>query len=361
MANNKNYYDILGVNRNSSQDEIKKAYRALAMKYHPDKSTGNEERFKEINEANEVLSDRTKKSKYDQQFYQASRPSYSEDDSFVKYGSSGQFDFSEMMKDPLWGNIFNQGKSKTYKSWGNASLVGEDIKITVELTLEEIAMGCTKKIKYQKREICTKCKGKGGSRMATCQPCQGTGKTSTSVNTILGSIKTNKTCVNCSGSGEAPENGFYCDSCNGKGVTLKDIEFNAKMNKGYDDGEYEKVKQRGHVHKNSGVCGDLLIFIKQLKHDKFTREDDDIFYNKNIGIITMIRGGFIEVPTVFETTLKIKLKKGTNTQVKIKNKGIVGGDMYIKLNVVYPEVFSEKENELLDELEQCENFKEENI
>lgn len=354
---NKNYYDILGVNRSSSADEIKKAYRALAMMYHPDKSTGNEEKFKEINEANEVLSDKAKKFQYDAQFYtQRNSPGEDNSEKYNPDGSFSGFDFGGMWKNSFWGDAINANRqaNETYKQKNQK---GDNIKITIELTLEEIAQGCTKKIKYQKRERCNNCNGKGGSRVSTCQTCGGSGRETSTVNTILGQIKTNKTCTKCEGSGEFAEEEFKCPQCFGNGVKLKDIEFNVKMNKGYDDGEYEKVPNRGHVHKNSGICGDLLIFIKELKHEHFERFEDEIQYNKKIGVIKFIRGGEIEVPTVLGTTLKIKLRKNQGDRIRIRKKGIDGGDMIVNLEIIYPEHISNEENDLLDRLEEMKNFK----
>ena len=373
MASKRDYYEVLGVYKGASADEIKKAYRKLAVKYHPDKNPGDkeaEEKFKEAAEAYSVLSDADKKAKYDQ-FGHAGVDGAGPD------FSGGFGDLNDILND-LFGGGFGgfgggfggfggfgggrggqrQQQQRVYK--------GRDIRVRVKLTLEEIAKGVEKEISIEKSVPCPDCGGRGAknsSDVKTCPACNGTGQVQRVVNSIFGQTVTYSTCQQCGGEGKIISN--PCRTCNGTGLVRKRETIKVKIPAGVEAGMQLTIHGEGHAAKNNGINGDLLVVIEEQEHPNLKREGNNLYYTKIISMPEAILGADVEIPCL-DGAYKVKVEPGTQsgTVVRLRGKGLPTvngyggtGDLYVKFAVWIPKKLNKEDKEIIESLKNKESFK----
>jgi molecular chaperone DnaJ len=364
----RDYYEVLGVDKSASADEIKKAYRKLAVKYHPDKNPGDkeaEEKFKEAAEAYSVLSDADKKAKYDQFGHagvDGSAPDF----------SGGFGNLNDILND-LFGGGFGgfggfgggfgggrggQRQQKVYR--------GRDIRVRVKLTLEEIAKGVEKEISIERSVPCKDCGGKGAknaSDIKTCSACNGTGQVQRVVNTFLGQAVTYSTCQQCGGEGKVISN--PCRSCGGTGLVRKRETIKVKIPAGVEAGMQMNISGEGHAAKNNGVNGDLLVVIEEQEHPNLKREGNNLYCTKIVSLPDAILGGEVEVPGI-DGSYKIKVEPGTQsgTVVRLRGRGLPTvngyggtGDLYVKIAVWIPKKLEKDDKAVIESLRNKESFK----
>ena len=368
MANKRDYYEVLGVAKNASADEIKKAYRKLAVKYHPDKNPGNkeaEEKFKEAAEAYSVLSDADKKAKYDQ-FGHAGVDGAGPD------FSGGFGNLNDILND-LFGGAFGGGFGG-FGGFGGGFGGGQrrervhrgrDIRVRVKLTLEEIARGVEKEISIEKNVPCPDCGGRGaknGSDIKSCPACNGTGQVQRVVNSFLGQTVTYSTCQQCGGEGKIITN--PCHTCNGTGLVRQRETIKVKIPAGVEAGMQMTVQGEGHAAKNNGINGDLLVVIEEQEHPDFRREGSNLLYTKVISIVDAMLGCEVEIPCI-DGKQKVKVEPGTQsgTVVRLKGKGLPSlnsygtGDLYVKFAVWIPKKLTKDEKALFESMRNNESLK----
>ena len=325
MAENKrDYYEVLGVKKDASAEEIKKAYRKSAMKYHPDRNPGNkeaEEKFKEVGEAYEVLSDETKRQRYDQFGFAGVDPNFGAGAGGPGYGGGfgGFGDFGDL--GDIFGEFFGGGRSRG--SAQNAPRRGENVMARLELTFEEAAFGCEKEVAAQRIENCAACNGTGSADgvIETCQQCRGTGQVRTVQNFMGMQMQSSTTCPSCNGRGKVIKT--PCNTCKGKGKVRRTKRVRVKIPAGVDAGQSVRVRGEGCVGSNGGVSGDLLVEIYIKRHPIFTREDYDVLCEVPITFTQAALGAEIEVPTL-DGRVKFDLPEGTQTgkEFVLRDKGI---------------------------------------
>lgn len=325
MAENKrDYYEVLGVKKDASPEEIKKAYRKSAMKYHPDRNPGNkeaEEKFKEVGEAYEVLSDETKRQRYDQFGFAGVDPNFGAGAGGPGYGGGfgGFGDFGDL--GDIFGEFFGGGSRRG--SAQNAPRRGENVMARLELTFEEAAFGCEKEVAAQRIENCTACNGTGSADgvIETCQQCRGTGQVRTVQNFMGMQMQSSTTCPSCNGRGKVIKT--PCNTCKGKGKVRRTKRVKVKIPAGVDAGQSVRVRGEGCVGSNGGVNGDLLVEIYIKRHPIFTREDYDVLCEVPITFTQAALGAEIEVPTL-DGRVKFDLPEGTQTgkEFVLRDKGI---------------------------------------
>lgn len=367
--NEKDYYDILGVERNASQDEIKSAYRKLALKYHPDKNPDNpsaEDKFKEAAVAYEVLSDQTKRQRYDQ-FGHAGVNS--------GFGGGGYSPFSNIndifshFGDIFGGSGFGDFFGGTRQRQRTQGERGSDIKIKLPLTIEEIAFGVDKTIKIKKFTTCSKCNGTGAkdpSSKITCPTCNGTGEVRNISRSVFGQIVNITACPNCNGMGQVIKE--KCPNCNGESRIYAEDTIDVHIPAGVSNDNYIPLTGKGNAGRFGGRTGDILVIISELEHEKFKRMGDDILYSLDVTFPELAIGATLEVQTL-ESTYDITIPQGTqpNDNIKLKDKGIKGlnskrrGDFIIILNLVVPKKITLTEREIITELAKQPNFNTKNI
>ena len=333
MADKRDYYEVLGVDKSASDDEIKKSYRKLAKKYHPDMNPGDkaaEESFKEVNEAYAVLSDPDKKAKYDQYGHAAFDPSM---------GGGG------------FGGGFGGGSSQRR----NGPVRGDDLQYRLTITFEEAAFGCKKDISYARIEKCPDCGGTGaekGTSPETCPTCKGRGQVNTTQRTPFGVFQSTKTCDNCRGTGKIVKS--PCKNCNGKGYVRITKKLTVTVPAGIDDGETLRVSGQGNDGRNGGSAGDLYVVISVRSHNIFERDGSNIFCELPITFVEAALGAEVEVPTLTGVT-KFTIPEGTQTGTRftVKNEGIVSprtgrkGDLIFEVAVEVPKNLNEKQKDAL--------------
>jgi molecular chaperone DnaJ len=361
----RDYYEILGVQRSASEAEIKKAYRQMALKYHPDKNPGNkesEEKFKEAAEAYEVLSDANKKSRYDQFGHQGMNGSagygggnMNMDDIFSQFGDifGGHNPFE---------SFFGGGQQR---SGGRRVNRGSNLRIKVKLSLQEIANGVEKKIKVNKSINCHTCQGsgaQGSNSFNTCSTCRGTGQIRRVTNTILGQMQTTSTCNVCNGEGSVIAN--RCKTCHGTGLEHGEETITIPIPAGVAEGMQLNVTGKGNMGERNGMAGDLLIVIEEIEDAQLKRDGDNLLYDLYITFIDATLGTHVEVPTV-DAKAKIKIEAGTQggKVLRLKGKGLPRvnthhkGDLLVNINVWTPQHLSSEEKKILEKLRDSENFK----
>ncbi len=356
----KDYYEILGISKNASEEDIKKAYRKLAVKYHPDKNPGNkeaEEKFKEINEAYEVLSDKEKRARYDR-FGHAGVGSSASSDQY--YGGAGvnMDDIFSHFED-IFGGGFGFGSSNR----GARTRRGGDVRIQVKLTLEEIATGVTKKIKIKKQVSCNSCHGTGAKngKLSTCPTCKGSGVITKVQQTILGAMQTRSTCPTCGGTGNTYSE--KCYQCNGIGTVWGEEIVSFNIPAGVEDGMELSLRGKGHAAPQGGVPGDLIIQIQEVPHQYFKREGNNLIYHLFLSFPDAALGTHIEIPTL-EGKARIEIKPGIQSGklLRLKGKGLPSingygkGDIIIDVNVYTPTSLSSEEKRILERLRHSKNF-----
>ena len=364
----RDYYEVLGVGKNASADEIKKAYRKLAVKYHPDKNPGNkeaEEKFKEAAEAYSVLSDADKKAKYDQFGHagvEGAGPDF----------SGGFGNLNDILND-LFGGGFGGfgGGFGGFGGFGGGGrrqervYKGRDIRVRARLTLEEIAKGVEKEISIEKNVPCPECGGKGAknsSDIKTCPACNGTGQVQRVVNTFLGQSISYSTCQQCGGEGKIITN--PCPKCGGSGLVRQRETIKVKIPAGVESGMQLTVQGEGHAAKNNGINGDLLVVIEEIEHPLFKREGTNLFHTAIISVIDAMLGCEITVPCL-DGSYKLKVEAGTQSGkvVKLRGKGLPSlngygtGDLYVKLAVWIPKKLTKEEKALFESLRYNESFR----
>lgn len=361
----RDYYDILGIDKSASEADIKKAYRKLALKYHPDKNKNNpeaEEKFKEASEAYEVLSDDKKKQIYDQYGHAGV------DQQFGKGGFQwSDFthagDFNDIFGD--FGGIFeglfgNQGfgfGGGRRQSKRRRAQRGADLKISISLSLKEIATGVTKKIKVNRKVKCEQCDGTGSKdgKISTCPKCKGSGKVRQVKQSFLGQMSTITTCPTCRGKGKIIEN--KCSFCNGEGRTSKVNTVQVEIPAGVADGQYLKLNGQGNIGPRNGPAGAILVYIKEKENDTFERKGQDLICSYPIAVSTAVLGGQIQVPTL-DKSVKMTIPASTQPGkvFRIKGHGLPHlnssrkGDLYVKANVVIPKHLSKEEKKLYEKI-----------
>lgn len=361
----RDYYDVLGVSKSASADEIKKAYRKLALKYHPDKNPDDkeaEEKFKEAAEAYEVLSDAEKKQRYDQ-FGHAGMGGAG------GFGGGG-FGGGGMSMDDIFdqfGDIFGGFGFGGQRGGGGgrrrAVNRGTNIRIKVKLTLEEVAEGVTKKIKVNKYVPCDTCHGTGskGGKTTTCSTCKGTGQVTQVTNTFLGRMQTVTTCPTCQGEGSTVAD--KCTKCWGDGIVRGEEVMEVKIPAGVEEGMQLSMSGKGNAGPRNGLPGDLLIVIEEEEHEHFRRDGQNIIYDLYLNFADAALGAQVEVPTL-NGKAKIKIDAGTQAGkiLRLKGKGLPHiqeygkGDLLIQVNIWTPQKLSSEEKQLLEKLKNSSNF-----
>lgn len=366
----RDYYEVLGVEKTATDEELKKAYRKLAKKYHPDANPDNKEeaeaKFKELNEAYEVLSDKQKRSMYDQ-FGHNGPNGYANDFSgFSGFdGFSGGFNGAGVDFDlnDIFSSFFGGGGRRTNR---NGPVRGRDLKVHVEITFEEAAFGVSKEIVINRDEQCDTCKGTGskpGTSAETCKVCGGRGTITTMQNTILGSFQSSRTCDNCGGTGKVISS--PCTECKGRGTVKKQRRIKVSIPAGIDNGQVISLNGEGEPGLRGGGPGNLYITVSVKKHAIFTRKGDSIFCDIHVTFPQAALGAIIDVPTL-NGTEKFDLAEGTQTGsiFTLKGKGIKNvngrgiGDLYFTVIVDTPKRLNSEQRELIKKLAEVsgENF-----
>ena len=360
----RDYYEVLGVSKTATDDEIKKAYRKMALKYHPDKNPDDkeaEEKFKEAAEAYDVLSNADKRARYDQFGH-----SMGGQQGFGGFGGGG-FSMEDIFSQ--FGDIFG---GRFSGQWGGATggrgrrvNRGSDLRIKVKLTLEEIAKGASKTLKIPTLVKCEHCEGTGakeGKSFSTCSTCNGTGTVIHTQNTFLGPMQSTSTCPSCNGEGKIITE--KCSHCNGEGVNRQETTVSFNIPAGVADGMILTVRGKGNAPRRGGVNGDLLVVIEEVAHPDLIRDGNDVIYNLMLDIPTATLGGSVEVPTI---TGKARVKIAPGTQpgkvLRLRGKGLPStegygtGDELINIMVYIPENLNSEEKAIFERLQTSENIK----
>ena len=364
MASKRDYYEVLGVDKSASQDDIKKAYRKLAMQYHPDRNPGDksaEEKFKEINEAYEVLGDEDKRAKYDQ-FGHAAFDQTAGGYGYGGGGFSGFSGFSGGDYADIFSDIFDMfgGGASGFASSSSARkgpARGSSLRVNLSISFEEAAFGCEKKFTITRKEKCTECGGTGakkGSSPKKCPDCGGTGRVTMTQRTILGMTQTVRECPKCGGTGEVIDD--PCTKCGGTGLESVKRTLTVKIPAGIFDGGILPLRGEGNAGMRGGPNGDINIVVSVKPHDYFVRDGNDVLLDTPISFVDAALGCELKVPTL-DGTVKLKIPEGTQTGTvfKLKGKGIQNvngygkGDQYVTVNVEIPKKLSLKQKALLKE------------
>ncbi len=357
----RDYYEVLGINKNANPEEIKSAYRKLAIKFHPDKNPGNktaEDKFKEASEAYGILSDKNKKENYDNFGHAAFEGSGgSQGGGFGGFGGFGGSDFSDIFED-FFGDF--RGSRKSAKRGSNNR--GSDLRYDLSVTLEEAYSGKKQNIQFTTSDKCNTCKGNGskpGYTADRCTYCGGNGK----IRSNQGFFTVQQTCPQCSGSGEEITN--PCNDCNGNGNKQISKKISVTIPKGVDDGTRIRLAGKGEAGTRGGTNGDLYLFINVKSHDLFKRSDENLFFEFPISIADAALGTTIEIPTIDGGKAKIKIPEGTQAgkQFRLRSKGMPymrgsgNGDLYVQINTEVPISLNKEQKELLEEFRKIENEK----
>lgn len=368
MAQKRDYYEVLGVDKNASDAEIKKAYRKLAIKYHPDRNPDNkeaEEKFKEAAEAYDVLHDPQKRQQYDQFGFDGPQGGFG--------GGAGMNmdDIFSMFGDIFGGHSGFGGFGGFGGGGGRPQYRGNDLRLTVRLTLQEIAEGVTKKFKVKKDITCKHCHGTGakdGAQPETCPQCNGSGVVYKTVRTMLGMMQTQTTCPNCHGEGTVIKD--KCPYCNGEGVTKGEEVIEINIPAGVSEGMVVNVPGKGNAGKHNGVNGDIQVLIKEEPNDTFIRNGQDLYYTLLLDLPTAILGGEVDIPTISGNKISLKIDPGTQPgkQVRLRGKGLPAvqgygrgtGDIIVNISVYIPKTLTKEEKEAVEVFKESDNFKSSN-
>ena len=354
MAEKRDYYEVLGIQKGASEDEIKKAYKKLARKYHPDMNPGDkeaEEKFKEVNEANEVLSDPEKKARYDQFGFAGVDPNYGAGAGGGAYG--GGFDFGDL--GDIFGSFFGGGFGGGQRRNPNAPQRGESIRASVSVSFTEAAFGCEKSVTLERSEQCPTCKGNGcapGTTPEICPDCHGTGTVQTRRQTPMGVFASNGPCRKCGGTGRLIHQ--PCPDCRGTGAVRKRKTIKVNIPAGIDHGQTISLRGQGNAGKNGGPAGDLLITVMVQPHELFRRDGVDVFCEAPITFAQAVLGAELEIPTL-DGKVKYSIPEGTQTGTvfRLKGKGIPvlngrgRGDQYVTVTIETPRNLNKEQREAL--------------
>ena len=354
MAEKRDYYEVLGVAKNAPADEIKKAYRTLAKKYHPDMNPGNKEaetKFKEVNEAYDVLSDADKKAKYDQFGHAAFDPSAG--GGFGGFGGfgGGDFDFGD-----IFSSFFGGGTSSRQSR--NMPQDGDDVMTRITITFDEAVFGCKKEITFARVEECSDCNATGaqkGTKPETCSVCRGTGRVTVQQQTMLGYMQTQRSCSECRGTGKIIKT--PCKNCNGKGYIRVNKKIEVSIPAGIDSMQRIVLRGQGSAGRNGGSAGDLIIEVRVKEHKFFTRERNNIYCEVPISFTEAALGAEIDIPVLGGKSEKYQIPEGTQTSTSftLKGRGIPDintkrkGDLIINVVVETPKNLTAEQKKLLVE------------
>ena len=354
-AEKRDYYEVLGVDKSASEDEIKRAYKKMARKYHPDLNPDNkeaEEKFKEVNEAYEVLSDSDKKARYDQFGFAGVDPNYGAGAGGGAYGAGG-FDFGDL--GDIFGSFFGGGFGSAQRRNPNAPQRGGSIRLSVTISFEEAAFGCEKEVSVDRYETCAVCHGSGcadGTSPEVCPDCHGSGQVQVRRQTPMGVFATTSPCGRCGGKGRIIKT--PCTACRGSGLERKRRTIQAKIPAGIDNGQTISIRGQGHAGKNGGPSGDLLITITVRPHELFRREGTSVLCEAPITFAQAVLGAELEIPTI-DGKVKYDLPEGTQsgTTFRLKGKGIPElngrgrGDQYVTVYIETPRNLNREQKEAL--------------
>ena len=371
MATKRDYYEVLGVDKNASADEIKKAYRKKAIQYHPDKNPGDkeaEEKFKEAAEAYEVLSNPDKRARYDQFGHEGVNGGAGGFGGGFSGGSMSMDDIFSMFGDIFGGHTgfggfggFGRGSSQR----GQRKFRGSDLRVKVKLSLKDIAYGTTKKFKLKKYVPCSHCHGtgaEGNSGTEVCPTCKGSGHILRTQQSIFGMMQTQSVCPQCNGEGRIIKN--KCKECGGEGIVYGEEVVEVKIPAGVAGGMQLSMSGKGNAGRHNGVNGDLLIQIEEEPHPELIRDENDLIYNLLLDIPTATLGGTVEVPTI-DSRAKVKIEPGTQPGkvLRLRGKGLPSvngygtGDLLINVSVYIPETLSREEKNAIESFKDSPNFK----
>ena len=366
MAQKRDYYEVLGVQKSATEDEIKKAYRKIAIKYHPDRNPGDkeaEEKFKEAAEAYEVLSNPEKRQRYDQFGFAGMNGAggfngqgMSMDDIFSHFG--------DLFADFGLGSIFGNGFGGSSRSGGQVRERGGNIRVKVKLNLQEIEKGTKKKIKVNKYVPCEHCHGSGSENgeTDTCPTCKGRGQVLRTVSSLFGQMQTASTCPNCGGTGKVIKN--KCSHCHGDGIVKGEEVIEIDIPAGVGEGMQLTMRGKGGAGPHNGINGDLYVLIEEEPHPELERDGDNLIYNLFISIPDAILGTDAEVPTV-SGKVRVKIVPGTQSGkiLRLRGKGLPNvngygsGDLLVNVNVWVPKKLSRDEEKIMQNLKSSESFK----
>ncbi len=365
MAEKRDYYEVLGVQKNANADEIKKAYRKAAIKYHPDKNPGDkeaEEKFKEAAEAYDVLSNPDKRARYDQFGHAGMSGAAGGGGAYGGFG--GGFSMEDIFSQ--FGDIFGGHFGGGFRSSGGGQRVnrGSDIRVKVRLTLSEIADGVTKKLKINKTVACDQCGGTGAkdaNSYTTCQTCNGAGYVTRVENTFFGRMQTQGVCPTCNGTGKVISS--PCDKCHGEGTLRGQEVVEIRIPAGVGEGMALTVSGKGNAARHGGVNGDLLVMIEEEPNEELVRDGNDLIHNLNITVTTALLGGTVEVPTV-DGRAKIKIAPGTHAGkvLRLGGKGLPDvngygrGDELLVVDITIPSKLNAEERRLVEKLAELPDF-----
>ncbi len=349
MSNKRDYYEVLGISRNANESEIKKAYRKLALQYHPDKNPDDavaEEKFKEAAEAYEILSDANKKSRYDQYGH-------------AGMNGGGGFGGGGMNMDDIFsqfGDVFGGGFGGGRRGGGQRTIKGSNLRVKMKLTLEEIAEGVKKKIKVNKLVNAE------GVTSKSCTTCNGQGRVTRMAQTFLGNMQTQTTCPTCQGAGKVID--YKPSDSDANGLKRQEEVIEIDIPAGVEEGMQLSVTGKGNAGPFNGIPGDLIVVIEEIQHDTLRREGDNIHYDAYINFADAVLGESIEIPTI-NGKAKIKVEPGTQSgkMLRLKGKGLPQlqgygtGDLFVHINIWTPSKISKEEKELLEKLQKSDNFK----
>jgi molecular chaperone DnaJ len=364
----RDYYEVLGVDKKASEDEIKKAYRKIAIKYHPDRNPGDktaEEKFKEAAEAYSVLSDKQKRQQYDQFGFDGPNMG----GGFGGFGAGG-FSMDDIFS--MFGDVFGgRGGFGGFSGFGGgqrAQYHGTDLRLKVRLTLQEISTGVTKKFKVRKDIVCSECNGSGaqkGSGSETCPTCHGQGYTVRTVRSILGMMQTQSECPTCHGEGTVIKN--KCPHCSGQGIVKGEEVVEINIPAGVAEGMVVNVPGKGNAAPHNGVPGNIQVYVEEEPNDTFVRDGQDIIYNLLLDFPTAALGGEVDIPTIEGTKVKIKIEPGTQPgkTLRLRGKGLPAvqgygsgrGDLVVQVSVYVPKTLDRQERQMLEQLRESDNFK----
>lgn len=361
MADKRDYYEVLGVSRSASDDDIKKAYRQLAKKYHPDANPGDktaEAKFKEASEAYAVLSDAEKRRQYDQFGHSAFDGGA---------GGAGGFDFNNMDMGDIFGDIFGDlfggGRSRRASS---GPMKGPNVRTGVRITFQEAVTGVDKELDLNLKEECTTCHGSGarpGSSAETCSKCGGKGQVVYTQQSLFGMVRNVQTCPDCNGTGKVIKD--KCPDCYGTGYVSRKKKIQVSIPAGIDNGQSIRIREKGEPGTNGGERGDLLVEVTVSRHPIFQRQDYDIYSTAPISFVQAALGGDVRISTVDGDVLyTVKPGTQTDTKVRLKSKGVptlrnkqVRGDHYVTLVVQVPTKLSSEQKEILEKFDAAMNNK----
>lgn len=368
----RDYYEVLGVGKNATEDEIKKAYRKLAIKYHPDRNPDDakaEEKFKEAAEAYDVLHDPQKRQAYDQFGFDGPAGA----GGFGGFGGGGGFSMDDIFS--MFGDVFG-GRGGGFGGFGGfgggrrqtTRHRGSDLRLKVRLTLQEVATGVTKKFKVRKDIECSHCHGSGaeaGSGTETCPHCHGSGVEIRRQQSIFGEVQTQTTCHVCNGEGTIIKN--KCHECGGTGVVKGEEVVEIKIPAGVAEGMVVNVPGKGNAGQHNGIPGDIQVLIEEEPNDTFVRDGNNVIYNLLLDFPTATLGGSVDIPTIDGKSVRIKIEPGTQPgkTLRLRGKGLPEvqgygygmGDLVVNISVYVPKTLSKSEKEIIESLKDSDNFK----